>query len=96
VNYSPEQLRRRAHLTSGGSLANYNRQHYKKEHMIPVKLTTVNGSVADMPFASKEKILEFIDQYSSALPIGTAVNIDAPLVGIHSGWIQGRKATANA
>ncbi len=92
MNYSTEQLRRRAHLANGGSLANYNRQHYKKEYMIPVKLTTVNGSVADMPFASKEKILEFIDQYSNALPIGTAVNIDAPLVGIHSGWIQGRKS----
>jgi hypothetical protein len=58
--------------------------------MIKVKLTTVNGSVAVMPFTSKEKILEFIDQYSNALPIGTAVNIDAPLVGIHSGWIQGK------
>jgi len=58
--------------------------------MIKVKLTTVNGSVAEMLFTSKEKILEFIDQYSNALPIGTAVNIDAPLVGIHSGWIQGK------
>jgi len=60
--------------------------------MIKVKLTTINGSVAEMPFTSKEKILEFIEQYSNALPIGTAVNIDAPLVGIHSGWIQGRKS----
>ena len=59
--------------------------------MISVRLTTVNGSVADMPFASKEKIIEFIDKYANALPIGTAVNIDAPLIGIHSGWIQGRK-----
>jgi hypothetical protein len=60
--------------------------------MIPVKLTTVSGSVANMPFDNKAKVLEFIDQYANALPIGTAVNIDAPLVGIHSGWIQGRKS----
>jgi hypothetical protein len=60
--------------------------------MIPVKLTTVSGSVAKMPFDNKAKVLEFIDQYANALPIGTAVNIDAPLVGIHSGWIQGRKS----
>jgi len=60
--------------------------------MIKVKLTSVNGTVKDMPFESKEQVLEFIERYSDALPIGTAVNIDAPLVGIHSGWIQGRKS----
>jgi hypothetical protein len=60
--------------------------------MVLVRLTSVNGTVKDLPFDSKEKVLEFIDKYSDALPIGTAVNIDAPLVGIHSGWIQGRKA----
>ena len=60
--------------------------------MVLVRLTSVNGAVKDLPFDSKEKVLEFIDKYSDALPIGTAVNIDAPLVGIHSGWIQGRKA----
>jgi hypothetical protein len=60
--------------------------------VISVKLTTVSGSVAKMPFDNKAKVLEFIDQYANALPIGTAVNIDAPLVGIHSGWIQGRKS----
>lgn len=60
--------------------------------MITIKLTSVNGSVKDMPFENKEKVLEFIDRYSNALPIGTAVNIDAPLIGIHSGWIQGKKS----
>ena len=64
--------------------------------MIPVRLTSVSGTVKDMPFDSKEKVLEFIDKYANALPIGTAINIDAPLIGIHSGWIQGRKATVNA
>ena len=60
--------------------------------MIPVQLTSISGSVKDMPFATKEKVLEFIDLYANALPIGTAVNIDAPLIGTHSGWIQGRKS----
>ena len=60
--------------------------------MIPVQLTSISGSVKDMPFATNEKVLEFIDLYANALPIGTAVNIDAPLIGIHSGWIQGRKS----
>ena len=43
-----------------------------------------------MGFATKENLLEFIDKYSEILPIGKAVNIDAPLAGIHSGWIQGK------
>ena len=28
ANYSAEQLRRKAHLASGGTLANYDRSHY--------------------------------------------------------------------
>jgi hypothetical protein len=59
--------------------------------MISVRLTSVSGTVKDLPFDNKEKVLEFIDKYADALPIGTAVNIDAPLIGIHSGWIQGKK-----
>lgn len=28
MNYSDEQLRRKAHLANGGTLANYDRSHY--------------------------------------------------------------------
>ena len=30
ANYSAEQLRRKAHLANGGTLANYDRSHYDK------------------------------------------------------------------
>jgi hypothetical protein len=30
ANYSAEQLRRKAHLENGGTLANYDRSHYDK------------------------------------------------------------------
>lgn len=84
--------RRRAHLASGGTVSNYNREHYKKEEtMINVTLTTINGSTKGMSFDTKENLDNFIEQLAQTLPIGTAVNIDAPLVGIHSGWVQGKK-----
>lgn len=31
AGYSEEQLRRKAHLANGGTLANYDRSHYKLE-----------------------------------------------------------------
>lgn len=31
MNYSEEQLRRLDHLKNGGTLENYNRDHYEKE-----------------------------------------------------------------
>jgi hypothetical protein len=31
MNYSIEQLRRKAHLENGGTLANYDRSHYELE-----------------------------------------------------------------
>lgn len=31
ANYSAEQLRRKAHLENGGTLANYDRSHYRLE-----------------------------------------------------------------
>jgi hypothetical protein len=43
-----------------------------------------------MRFDTKNDVLLFIEKMSDTLPIGTAVNIDAPLIGIHSGWIQGK------
>jgi hypothetical protein len=33
MNYSDEQLRRKAHLENGGTLANYDRSHYEKERV---------------------------------------------------------------
>jgi hypothetical protein len=50
------------------------------------------GSTKEMAFDTKENVLEFIKQYADVLPIGKAVCIDAPIIGIHSGWIQGKKA----
>jgi hypothetical protein len=34
ANYSDEQLRRKAHLENGGTLANYDRSHYEKKEEI--------------------------------------------------------------
>jgi hypothetical protein len=58
--------------------------------MIKATLTTTAGSTREMSFNSKGHLVEFIELFEYALPLGTAVNIDAPLVGIHSGWIQGK------
>jgi len=54
-----------------------------------VTLTSTSGATKKMNFDTKEHVLEFIEVYKSALHIGQAVCIDAPLIGIHSGWIQG-------
>jgi len=95
MRMSIELDRRRAHLASGGTISNYNRDHYKKEdQMIKVTLTTTVGTTRGMEFDTKEHVLEFIELFSATLPIGTAVCIDAPLIGIHSGWIQGKKHRA--
>ncbi len=88
---SAELDRRRAHLKNGGTISNYNREHYRKENtMIKATLTTTQGSTKGMEFDTREHLLEFIELFEATLPLGTAVNIDAPLVGIHSGWIQGK------
>jgi len=59
--------------------------------MIPVKLTTTNGETKVMSFESKENVEEFISAFSVALPVGYAVGVDAPLIGIHNGWLFGKK-----
>lgn len=59
--------------------------------MITVTLTTTTGSIKNMQFDTKDNVFNFIEMMGDALPIGTAVNIDAPLIGIHSGWIQGKR-----
>ena len=62
--------------------------------MIQIKLTTTNGETKTMSLPNRETVETFISTFSAALPIGYAVNIDAPLVGIHSGWIIGKNKTA--
>lgn len=59
--------------------------------MIKVNLTTTNGITNTMQFETKEKVMQFVEQIGDVLNIGTAVCIDAPLIGIHSGWVQGKK-----
>jgi hypothetical protein len=59
--------------------------------MIKVKLTSTSGTTKGMNFDTKENVLKFIEEYRAILPIGTAVCIDAPIIGIHNGWIQGQK-----
>lgn len=87
---SNELDRRRQHLDNGGTIENYDRTHYKKEDkMIKATLTTTQGTSREMQFTNKEHLLEFIELFKATLAIGTAVCIDAPLVGIHSGWLQG-------
>jgi hypothetical protein len=34
MNYSDEQLRRKAHLENGGTLANYDRSHYPQKEKV--------------------------------------------------------------
>lgn len=58
--------------------------------MIQVTLTTTTGATKGMRFDTKNDVLAFIEKMRGALPIGTAVNVDAPLIGIHSGWIKGK------
>jgi 3D (Asp-Asp-Asp) domain-containing protein len=59
--------------------------------MIKITLTTTTGTTKGMQFDTKENVMTFIEQYANVLPIGTAVCIDAPIIGIHNGWIQGKK-----
>jgi hypothetical protein len=86
---SIELDRRRAHLKSGGTISNYNRDHYRKENTMKVTLTSTSGATKEMNFDTREHVLEFIEVYKATLHQGQAVCIDAPLIGIHSGWIQG-------
>jgi hypothetical protein len=58
--------------------------------MIKVTLTSVSGTTKGMSFDNKENLMTFIEQLGSTLPLGTALCIDAPLVGIHNGWVQGK------
>ena len=59
--------------------------------MIPVRLTTTNGESKTINLPNKETVETFISSFSSALPVGYAVSIDAPLIGIHNGWLFGKK-----
>jgi hypothetical protein len=57
--------------------------------MIKLTLTTTSGTTRGMEFDTKEHVHEFIELMSSTLHQGVAVCIDAPIIGIHNGWIQG-------
>jgi hypothetical protein len=59
--------------------------------MIQVKLTTVSGESKTIPFYNKQAVENFIGFFPAQLPKGVAVCIDAPLIGIHNGWIVGEK-----
>jgi hypothetical protein len=59
--------------------------------MIQVKLTTTNGETKTIPFYNKQAVENFIGFFPAKLSKGVAVCIDAPLIGIHNGWIVGTK-----
>ena len=61
--------------------------------MIPVKLTTTNGESKTMSFGSPSLVKTFIEKLEDELPTGLAVNVDVPLIGIHSGWVIGKNKT---
>lgn len=54
-------------------------------------ITTVSGEVKPMHFQTKADVLAFIDKYAEILPVGITVCVDAPLAGIHNGWLRGKK-----
>ena len=58
--------------------------------MIKATLTTTMGTTREMSFNDKVHLLEFIELMGSTLHQGVAVCIDAPIIGIHNGWIQGK------
>lgn len=62
--------------------------------MIPVRLTTVSGETKSMSFTSNENVKTFIQRLEEQLPVGVAVNVDAPLIGIHGGWVIGKNESS--
>jgi len=63
--------------------------------MIPMTLTTPNGETKSMYFDNKEIAMKFINTFSSQLNAGLSVCIDAPLIGVHNGWLHGMKPKEN-
>jgi len=59
--------------------------------MIKIKLTTPNGETKEMKLPNKDIAETFISTFSSHLPIGYSVCVDAPIIGIHNGWLHGSK-----
>lgn len=43
MNYSQEQLRRKAHLENGGTLENYDRSHYPQKEKVEKENETNNN-----------------------------------------------------
>lgn len=60
--------------------------------MIPMTLTTPNGETKTMHFETKQIAENFINTFSSQLPTGLVVCVDAPLIGVHNGWLHGMKS----
>lgn len=63
--------------------------------MIQVTLTTPNGETKSMPFYDRASVEKFIGFFPAKLPKGYAVCIDAPLIGIHNGWLVGTGEKVN-
>jgi hypothetical protein len=62
--------------------------------MIPIKLTTTNGESKTINLPDRKTVETFISTFSDSLPLGYAVCVDAPLVGIHNGWLVGNGQAA--
>jgi hypothetical protein len=88
--YSEEQLRRKAHLENGGTLANYDRSHYPKKEETKMKLTitSMSGNTSTMSLPTKEDVYYFIDLYKSSLKKNQRVKVTCDLLGI-DGYLQG-------
>ena len=96
AGYSDEQLRRLAHLKSGGTLANYDRTHYQqKEKQMKLTITSMAGNTSTMNLSTKEDVYYFIDLYKSSLKKNQRVKITCDLLGI-DGYIQGTKPIREA
>lgn len=68
----------------------------KETKMIPVRLTSLSGNTKTINLPDRKAVETFIESFANQLSIGTAINIDAPLVGIHGGWLFGKRADDTA
>jgi hypothetical protein len=54
-----------------------------------VKLETFSGSTKSINLPSKGAVAQFIEQYSSALPVGIAIKISCDALGV-TGTLRGK------
>jgi len=64
--------------------------------MINFTLTSHTGAQKKMRVQDKQQLLTFIDEMANEMLLGQVLCIDAPIVGIHNGWIQGKRVLTNA